>query len=207
MNPVGIASMLIVCEECGEYRSAGLCVGYDDGEPVYICETCAELAEIDNYYQGQADELDRTAGLVGKGKPMPNCPECGGDSDGKCSSCHEEEWWEPLTTIHREEVVSLNAEIKRLTQWVHDCQSGMWINCVYCGHRYGPEDEVQATMQETLYEHIASCPKHPLSKANAALKAIADAWEPDGNRGMTRLEMIAMARRALGLSVPSRDDD
>lgn|GEM_PF-4605749 len=58
-------------------------------------------------------------------------------------------------------------EIHQLTQWIHDCQSGMYINCVYCGHRYGPADEVPATMQEALYEHIATCPKHPLSKAQA----------------------------------------
>ncbi|HEC62245.1 MAG TPA: hypothetical protein ENI27_08330, partial [bacterium] len=28
------------------------------------------------------------------------------------------------------------AEVKQLKQWVHDLQSGMYINCVYCGHRY-----------------------------------------------------------------------
>ena len=43
-------------------------------------------------------------------------------------------------------------EIERLTQWINDCQSGMYINCVYCGHRYGPEDKVKNTMQEALYE-------------------------------------------------------
>ena len=25
-----------------------------------------------------------------------------------------------------------------LRQWIDDLQSGMYINCVYCGHRYGP---------------------------------------------------------------------
>ena len=52
---------------------------------------------------------------------------------------------------------------KKLEQWVHDLQSGMFINCVYCGHRYGPDDEVAPTMQQALYDHIAECPKHPLS--------------------------------------------
>ncbi len=52
---------------------------------------------------------------------------------------------------------------KTLEQWVHDCQAGMYINCVYCGHRYGPDDEVAPTMQQALYDHIAECPKHPLS--------------------------------------------
>lgn len=54
-------------------------------------------------------------------------------------------------------------ELERLQQHVHDLQSGMYINCVYCGHRYGPEDEVPATMADALKEHIEQCPKHPMS--------------------------------------------
>lgn len=61
----------------------------------------------------------------------------------------------------------MNREIDRLTQWVNDLQAGMWVNCVYCGHRYGPQDKVLATMQDALYDHIAICPKHPLSRALA----------------------------------------
>lgn len=62
-------------------------------------------------------------------------------------------------------VSRLQAEIARLRRWVDDLQSGMFINCVYCGHRYGPSDSVQPTMQKVLYDHIARCPKHPLSRA------------------------------------------
>ena len=54
-------------------------------------------------------------------------------------------------------------EIERLQQWVHDCQAGMYINCVYCGHRYGPNDKVPATMADVLKEHIEQCPQHPMS--------------------------------------------
>ena len=54
-------------------------------------------------------------------------------------------------------------EIERLVRWVHDLQSEMYINCVYCGHRYGPEDEVPATMADALKEHIEACSKHPMS--------------------------------------------
>lgn len=72
-----------------------------------------------------------------------------------------------------EEISRLNGEIRRLQNWVNDLQSGMFINCAYCGHRYGPDDEVGVTMQEALYEHIKECPKHPLSKTkNAAQQAI-----------------------------------
>ena len=65
-------------------------------------------------------------------------------------------------------------EIATLEQWVDDCQSGNYVNCVYCGHRYGPDDEVKPTMQQALYEHIAVCPKHPLSQAKSELASAMD---------------------------------
>lgn len=55
-------------------------------------------------------------------------------------------------------------EVEQLQQWVDDLQSGMYINCVYCGHRYGPQDEVPATMAEALKQHIEICEEHPMSK-------------------------------------------
>ena len=64
-------------------------------------------------------------------------------------------------------------EIHRLNQWVVDLQSGMYLNCIFCGHRYGPLDEVTPT-QVVLSGHIQACPKHLLSRANEMLH---DAWE------------------------------
>ncbi len=61
-------------------------------------------------------------------------------------------------------ICTLERENERLLQWVHDLQSGMYINCVYCGHRYGPNDEVPATMADVLKEHIEVCPEHPMSR-------------------------------------------
>ncbi len=58
---------------------------------------------------------------------------------------------------------SQREEIARLTAWVHDLQRGMYINCVYCGHRYGPDDAVPATMADVLKAHVERCPKHPMS--------------------------------------------
>ena len=51
--------------------------------------------------------------------------------------------------------------------------AGMYINCVYCGHRYGPDSEVPAAMADVLKEHIEQCPKHPMS----ALKTRAEKAE------------------------------
>jgi hypothetical protein len=54
-------------------------------------------------------------------------------------------------------------EIARLEAWVDDLQSGMFINCVYCGHRYGPKENVPATMADVLKDHVEVCPEHPMS--------------------------------------------
>lgn len=61
--------------------------------------------------------------------------------------------------------------IARLKKWIDDLQSGMYINCVYCGHRYGPKDKVATSMQDALKLHIASCPEHPMHQVLAVLKA------------------------------------
>ena len=56
------------------------------------------------------------------------------------------------------------AEVEKLRVWVDDLHSGMYINCVYCGHRYGPKDEVPAIMADVLKEHVERCSEHPMSK-------------------------------------------
>lgn len=45
--------MLISCEECGQYRPEGCLVAHDDGEPIYICESCAHAAEVAASWQDQ----------------------------------------------------------------------------------------------------------------------------------------------------------
>lgn len=69
---------------------------------------------------------------------------------------------------------------EQLQRWVDDLQSGLYINCVYCGHRYGPKETTAATipeaktlsMREALRLHIAACPEHPLSRAEARIAAL-----------------------------------
>lgn len=67
----------------------------------------------------------------------------------------------------------LEGEIKRLRQWVSDCQSGMYVNCVYCGHRYGPDTTTPVSHADLLKAHIEVCPEHPMSalkKSNDTLR-------------------------------------
>ena len=87
-------------------------------------------------------------------------------------------------------------KIVRLEQWVADCQAGMYINCVYCGHRYGPDDEVPAAMADVLKEHIEQCPEHPLSRAKAKHLGMVERprdfqgiLENDGSACMTACEL------------------
>lgn len=55
-------------------------------------------------------------------------------------------------------------EIRRLREWVADLQTGMFVNCVYCGHRYGPGETVPVSMADALKAHIAQCQEHPMSE-------------------------------------------
>lgn len=71
-----------------------------------------------------------------------------------------------------DDATALLDALDQMEAWVTDLQSGMYVNCVYCGHRYGPEDSVPATMADALKEHVEQCPKHPMS----ALKTDRDRW-------------------------------
>jgi len=62
-----------------------------------------------------------------------------------------------------EAAVILDDRITELEAWVNDLQSGMYINCVYCGHRYGPRKNTPVAMADILKQHIEKCPHHPLS--------------------------------------------
>jgi len=64
------------------------------------------------------------------------------------------------------------SEIKRLQDQVNDLQSGMYINCVYCGHRYGPRESTPVSMADVLKEHVEQCPKHPMSALKDKLERI-----------------------------------
>jgi len=66
----------------------------------------------------------------------------------------------------------MEEEIARLKAWVADLQSGMYINCVYCGHRYGPDKDTPVAMADVLKAHIEKCPAHPLSKAKSEIEIL-----------------------------------
>ena len=64
------------------------------------------------------------------------------------------------------------AEFDRLHQWIDDLQSGQYVNCVYCGHRYGPKESTPVSHAELLKRHVQECPRHPMSKFKKALELV-----------------------------------
>lgn len=69
-------------------------------------------------------------------------------------------------------IATSEEKIRQLRQWIDDLQSGMYVNCVYCGHRYGPAQDTPVAMADVLKAHIAECSEHPMSKMRIALVEI-----------------------------------
>ena len=67
---------------------------------------------------------------------------------------------------------SYEQRIKDLDKWVSDLQSGMYVNCVYCGHQYGQKEGTPISMADVLKIHIEKCSSHPLSKATVQIKTL-----------------------------------
>ncbi len=134
----------------------------------------------------------------------PQCPSW--QSDGTCSESVEYD--------------NLRKQLAEAQQWVHDLQSGMFINCVYCGHRYGPKDKVACTMQEVLKRHVEQCPKHPMSvlkaqleKATSALDGqtasrenFEGAWERAEAQLVRQNNLLVETSGRLGKARAERDD-
>lgn len=111
------------------------------------------------------------------------------------------------------ELKLVKQEIIDLKSWINDLQSGMYINCVYCGYRYGPNDKIPASMAQVLKNHIEICPKHPMSELKLKniqldnrLKEIVNIIEDVDHRCMvvdgpvtdTREEMRKIYKLAIG---------
>lgn len=94
----------------------------------------------------------------------------------------------------------LQKRVKQLEGWVDDLQSGMYVNCVYCGYRYGPRDKVPTSMADALKIHIEKCPDHPMSK----LKARVDELEDDVE--MYRNNWLAARRELRERMVETRSE-
>lgn len=68
------------------------------------------------------------------------------------------------------EVERLLAEVARLRSWIADLQGGLDVNCVYCGHRFGPAESTPTSQADALKAHVETCPDHPMSALKAELE-------------------------------------
>jgi hypothetical protein len=118
-------------------------------------------AELENYKEALENILESFHKTFGVGPEYNNCPS--------------ELVMDAYNKLYDEKQV----ELEKAEQWINDLHSGMYINCVYCGHRYGPRENTPVSMADVLKKHIEQCPKHPLKKerelrhrAEAELEAI-----------------------------------
>lgn len=72
-----------------------------------------------------------------------------------------------------DEVEALREKRAKLILWVNDLQSRQYVNCVYCGHRYGPSGDTPVSQADVLKEHIENCPEHPMSKLKQRVHGVA----------------------------------
>lgn len=77
-----------------------------------------------------------------------------------------------ICDVYDREIEGWAQQAQSLKQWVADLQSGMFVNCVYCGHRYGPAGSTPVAMADVLKAHIEQCPEHPMSRLKAELEAL-----------------------------------
>ena len=61
--------------------------------------------------------------------------------------------------------------VQKLRKWVSDLQSGLYLNCVYCGERFEPPEGTV----DMLTKHVEACPKHPLSAAKRDIEILREA--------------------------------
>jgi hypothetical protein len=101
----------------------------------------------------------------------------------------------------------------RLKTWVADLQSGMYVNCVYCGHRYGPGETTPVSMADALKAHIEVCPEHPLSHEKAAREAAESALltsQAETREALRKLELARVALKPFAEAaehVPDEEED
>lgn len=70
-----------------------------------------------------------------------------------------------IAAVATDQQKDLRRDVESLRAWIADLQDGGFVNCVYCGHRYGRADRVAASLADVLKAHVAACPEHPLRVA------------------------------------------
>jgi len=154
--------------------------------------------------------------------------------DPGCNQIHPKPVWDccygtpDYPAMARAVAEEVEGGIAGLKTWIGDLQSGLYINCVYCGFRYGPGESMPATLPDAgetlaataLREHVEKCPDHPMSHlkartlaAEARVKELAadrDTWHDDFQSAIRSLdserERVRVLRKALESIMNYADD-
>lgn len=174
-----------VCGHCNASHDRGPI----DGRDTYRCLNCGQTSKgppIDGpadvqdfiHHIGQAiDALSQMRDIL-RQQPPPR-PEA-----IQCTWCgHLEPAGEDLrdrlkahTRVCKDHPMrECEAEVAHLTAWVNDLQSGMTVNCVYCGYCYGPKETTPVSMADALKAHIETCEHHPLNDARYRITVLEEA--------------------------------
>lgn len=119
--------------------------------------------------------------------------DCGTDELGSCISC-----------VCKRALMEQWERIARFKSWVSDLQSGMYVNCVYCGHKYGPAKNTPTSMADVLTEHILECPDHPASLLKKKLEFCEQMY--NGLMSMSVRDRLSVAVTQLTLEVKGVDE-
>ena len=102
-----------------------------------------------------------------------------------------------FSELFEDEIYQKDLEIARLKKWVSDLQSGMYVNCVYCGHQYGPADTTPVSMADALKAHVAVCTEHPMAgillkvrKVETGIRRACDSGMLDSNLERSLREVL-----------------
>lgn len=136
----------------------------------------------------------------------------------ECLKLHRERLFSLLRELDlkNKELVETNeiareliCERDELRRWVDDLQSGMYVNCVYCGHRYGPGETTPVSMADALKAHVEQCPKHPMSACARERDRMRSALEPFGAFAdvLDEREMNERHPTAVGVYMLGQNDD
>jgi len=77
----------------------------------------------------------------------------------------------------------MSSKIEKLKSWIADLQKGTYVNCVYCGHRYGPNETTPVSMADVLKAHVEMCSEHPMSRLKMQLEIAVKELEACRNYG------------------------
>jgi hypothetical protein len=66
--------------------------------------------------------------------------------------------------------------IARQKKWINELLAGNTVNCIFCGHCYGPSATTAVSQQDVLKAHVMQCPEHPLAVLRRKIVQIYDTW-------------------------------